>query len=134
MSAAQPARSTHVAPEPTDAERLVDRLSDRIGGLGVELADVAGSVQEVTGRMAVQSERFGHLQKTAETMVSANHGIADASQAVHTAASAAVGEITQSRGVVDSAVKHIKLMSKFMIDDVMPLFRMPTIAQDGIPD
>jgi methyl-accepting chemotaxis protein len=107
MSAAQPARSTHVDTGPTEAERLVDRLSDRIGGLGVELADVAGSVQEVTGRMAVQSERFGHLQKTAETMVSANHGIADASQAVQTAASAAVGEITQSRGVVDSAVKHI---------------------------
>jgi methyl-accepting chemotaxis protein len=108
MSAAQPARSTQVATTgTTDAERLVDRLSDRIGGLGVELADVAGSVQEVTGRMAVQSERFGHLQKTAKTMVSANHGIADASQAVQTAASAAVGEITQSRSVVDSAVKHI---------------------------
>ena len=107
MSAAQPARSTHIATGPTDAERLVDRLSDRIGGLGVELADVAGSVQEVTGRMAVQSERFGHLQQTAETMVAANHGIADASQAVQTAASAAVGEITQSRSVVDGAVKHI---------------------------
>jgi methyl-accepting chemotaxis protein len=96
-----------VATGPTDAERLVDRLSDCIGGLGVELADVAGNVQEVAGRMGLQSERFGQLQKTAETMVSANHGIAGASQAVHTAASAAVGEITQSRGVVDSAVKHI---------------------------
>ncbi len=107
MSVAQPTRQMDVVHGPTDAERLIDRLSDRIGGLGVELADVAGNVQEVAGRMGLQSERFGQLQKTAETMVSANHGIADASQAVHTAASAAVGEITQSRGVVDSAVKHI---------------------------
>ncbi len=107
MSVAQPARLVEVDAGPSDAERVVDQLADRIGGLGVELADVAGNVQEVTGRMAVQSERFGHLQKTAETMVSANHGIADASQAVHTAASAAVGEITQSRGVVDGAVRHI---------------------------
>jgi methyl-accepting chemotaxis protein len=107
MSVVQLTRPLEVAPGPTDAERLVDRLSDRIGGLGVELADVAGNVQEVAGRMVLQSERFGQLQKTAETMVSANHGIADASQAVHTAASAAVGEITQSRGVVDSAVRHI---------------------------
>src|SRR5664279_6085082 len=107
MAVAQLAKQVDVAAAPTAAERLVDRLADRIGGLGVELADVAGSVQEVTGRMALQSERFGHLQKTAETMVSANHGIADASHAVHTAASAAVGEITQSRGVVDGAVKHI---------------------------
>jgi methyl-accepting chemotaxis protein len=107
MSVAQLTRQIDVAAGPTDAERLVDRLSDRIGGLGVELADIAGNVQEVAGRMGLQSERFGQLQKTAETMVSANHGMADASQAVHTAASAAVGEITQSRGVVDSAVKHI---------------------------
>ena len=107
MSVAQLTKQIDVATEPTVAERLVDRLSGRIGGLGVELADIAGNVQEVASRMGLQSEQCGQLQKTAETMVAANHGIADASQAVHTAASAAVGEITQSRGVVDGAVKHI---------------------------
>ena len=40
-------------------------------------------------------------------MVSANHDIASASQAVQTATSAAVGEITQSRDVVETAVQHI---------------------------
>jgi methyl-accepting chemotaxis protein len=64
-------------------------------------------VQEVANRVSSQSERFGHLQQTAETMVSANHNIANASQAVQTATSAAVGEITQSRTAVDTAVKHI---------------------------
>jgi methyl-accepting chemotaxis protein len=95
------------APAPSASERLVDQLADRIGGLGVELADVAGNVQEVAQRVSNQSERFGGLQKTAETMVSANHGIADASQAVQTAASAAVNEITQSRTTVETAVRHI---------------------------
>jgi methyl-accepting chemotaxis protein len=95
------------APAPSASERLVDQLADRIGGLGVELADVAGKVQEVAQRVSNQSERFGGLQKTAETMVSANHGIADASQAVQTAASAAVNEITQSRTTVETAVRHI---------------------------
>jgi len=57
----------------TLAERLIDQLADRIGGLGVELADIAGNVQEVANRVANQSERFHHLQETAETMVSANH-------------------------------------------------------------
>ena len=89
------------------SERLVDQLANRIGGLGVELADVAGNLQEVAGRVSGQSDRFGHLQKTAETMVAANHGIASASQAVQTAATAAVGEITQSRAVVETAVQHI---------------------------
>jgi len=88
---------------PSASERLVDQLANKIGGLGVELADVAGNVQEVAQRVSVQSDRFGHLQKTAETMVAANHNIANASQAVQTATSAAA----QSRIAVDTAVKHI---------------------------
>jgi methyl-accepting chemotaxis protein len=40
-------------------------------------------------------------------MVSANHDIANASQAVQSTTSAAVGEIAQSRGAVDTAVSHI---------------------------
>src|SRR5215471_7795705 len=91
----------------TLAERLIDQLADRIGGLGVELADIAGNVQEVASRVANQSERFHHLQKTAETMVSANHDIANASQAVQSTTSAAASEIVQSRSLVDTAVSHI---------------------------
>jgi methyl-accepting chemotaxis protein len=103
-----PAVSTDAAAAmPSDSERLVDQLANRIGGLGVELADVAGNLQEVAGRVSSQAGRFGHLQQTAETMVSANHNIATASQAVQSATSAAVGEIAQSRAVVDTAVQHI---------------------------
>ena len=107
MSVALPIKLERAAAVPSDSERLVDQLANRIGGLGVELADVAGNLQEVAGRVSNQSERFGHLQKTAETMVSANHGIAGASQAVQTATTSAVNEITQSRAVVETAVQHI---------------------------
>jgi methyl-accepting chemotaxis protein len=106
MLAAKPA-AMEQAIGPSDSERLVDQLANRIGGLGVELADVAGNVQEVANRFADQSQRFGHLQKTAETMVSANHDIANASQAVQSATYVAVSDITQSRAVVENAVKHI---------------------------
>ena len=107
MPVAEPAILEVAAAPPSASERLVDQLANRIGGLGVELADVAGNLQEVAARVSGQSERFGHLQKTAETMVSANHNIATASRAVQSATSAAVGEITQSRAVVETAVKHI---------------------------
>ena len=89
------------------SDRLVDQLANKIGGLGVELADVAGNVQDVANRVSGQSDRFGHLQQTAEKMVSANHGIASASQAVLTATTAAVDEIAQSRTTVETAVRHI---------------------------
>ena len=103
----QPAKLERAADTPPDSERLVDQLANRIGGLGVELADVAGNLQEVAGRVSSQADRFGHLQKTAETMVSANHDIASASGAVQSATTAAVSEITQSRAAVETAVKHI---------------------------
>jgi methyl-accepting chemotaxis protein len=107
MSVVQPIKMERAAPVPSDSERLVDQLADRIGGLGVELADVAGNLQEVAGRVSTQSDRFGHLQRTAETMVSANRDIANASQAVQSATTSAVDEITQSRTAVETAVKHI---------------------------
>jgi methyl-accepting chemotaxis protein len=106
MLAAKPAEPV-ISPERSESERLVDQLSNRIGGLGVELADVASNVQEVANRVSTQSEHFAHLQKTAETMVSANHDIADASRAVQSASSEAVGEIVQSRDAVETAVRHI---------------------------
>jgi methyl-accepting chemotaxis protein len=100
-------RSIAPANSPSQSDRLVDQLASGIGGLGVELADVAGNVREVASRVLNQSERFSSLQKTAETMVSANHEIAGASKAVQTASSAAVSEITQSREAVETAVRHI---------------------------
>src|ERR1700682_6664714 len=107
MPVAEPAILEVAAAPPAAIERLVEQLASRIGGLGVELADVAGNLQEVAARVSGQSERFGHLQKTAETMVSANHNIATASRAGQSATSAAGGEITQSRALGENAVKHI---------------------------
>jgi len=106
MSATKPA-GPEISPERSESEELVDQLSNRLGGLGVELADVAGNVQEVASRVSTQSEHFAHLRKTAETMVSANHDIADASRVVQSASSDTVEEINQSRGAVEAAVKHI---------------------------
>jgi methyl-accepting chemotaxis protein len=103
----QPARLERAPATPSDSERLVDQLANRIGGLGVELADVAGNLKEVASRVSNQAGRFGRLQKTAETMVSANHDIATASGAVQSATTAAVSEITQSRAAVETAVQHI---------------------------
>jgi methyl-accepting chemotaxis protein len=113
MSIAQPlplrgsdAPQAEAAP-PSDRDRLVDQLANGIGGLGVELADVAGNLKEVAGRVANQADRFGHLQKTAETMVATNRDIAAASQAVQSTAGRAVAEIAESRAGMDSAVQHI---------------------------
>jgi methyl-accepting chemotaxis protein len=117
MAVAQPESTIRAAAGPSDSERLVDQLANKIGGLGVELADVAGNLQEVAGRVSGQSDRFGHLQKTAETMVSANHDIASASQAVQTATTAAAEKsgrkCSQHFQAVASSLKATRFLSSW---------------------
>jgi methyl-accepting chemotaxis protein len=105
---ASPARSD--AAGASQREQLVDQLANQIGGLGVELADVAGNLQDVAARVASQSDRFGQLRTAAETMVATNRDIAAASQAVQAATTVAIGEITESRTGVDAAVQHISTL------------------------
>jgi methyl-accepting chemotaxis protein len=87
--------------------RLVDELASRIGSLGVELADVAGNLEDVTSRVTNQAEQFKELQHAAETMVSGNREIDRASKEAQEAASTAGTEIAESRTLIGGAVQHI---------------------------
>ena len=72
-----------------DEGKLVSELASRVGTLGVELADVAGNLEEVTQRVGTQAEQFKELQRAAETMVSGNREIDRATKEAQQAASAA---------------------------------------------
>src|SRR5260370_37934719 len=76
MPVAEPAILEVAAAPPSASERLVDQLASRIGGLGVELADVAGKLPEGAAPGSAPSQRVGHLPKTAQTIGSPNHDIA----------------------------------------------------------
>lgn len=107
MTFAQRSPQADITATGSDSEHLLDELGNRIGGLGVELADVRGNLHDVASRVSRQSEQFGQLQQTANTMVTSNRDIDSAARAVQTASSTAVTDITESREVVVSAVKHI---------------------------
>lgn len=87
--------------------RIIADVANRIGSLGVETADIAGNLDEMSGRVARQVEQFNKLQRTAETMVAANRDLDRSARAAQTAASSAGGDIAQSHGVVGAAVQHI---------------------------
>jgi methyl-accepting chemotaxis protein len=86
---------------------LVNELASRIGSLGVELADVAGNLEEVTGRVENEAEQFKGLQSAAQTMVSGNREIDRAAKDSQQAASTAGSEIAESRTLIGGAVQHI---------------------------
>jgi methyl-accepting chemotaxis protein len=90
-----------------DDSALVNELAKRIGSLGVELADVAGNLEEVTHRVANESEQFKGLQSAAQTMVAGNREIDRAAKDSQQAASAAGSEIAESRTLIGGAVQHI---------------------------
>src|SRR5690242_6332909 len=88
--------------------QLVAELASRIGSLGVELADVAGNLDEVSGRVSDEAERFKSLQQAAEHMVAGNREIDRAAKGAQQAASAAGNEIAESRVLIGGAVQHIQ--------------------------
>jgi len=87
--------------------RLIAELANRIGTLGVEMADIAGNLDQVTQRFDQQADQFKSLQQTATTMVSANRAIDVAARNAQSAAAHAGTGITQSRETVTGAVRHI---------------------------
>src|SRR6266403_4157156 len=95
-------------PESASASaRLVSELASRIGSLGVELADVAGNLDEVSDRVSNEAEQFKELQRAAEHMVAGNREIDRAAKGAQQAASAAGNEIAESRLLIGGAVQHI---------------------------
>jgi methyl-accepting chemotaxis protein len=92
-------------------ERLIAELDDRIGALGVSVADVAGNLDEVTALVSQQAEQFKELQRGAEIMMAGNREIDRAAQETQGAASTAGTEISESRALIGSAVQHIDALS-----------------------
>ncbi|MDQ7248175.1 methyl-accepting chemotaxis protein [Dongia sedimenti] len=90
-----------------DKDRLITEIADRIGTLGVEMADIAGNVEDVTGRVTDQAQKFKALDETAKTMVDANREIDRAAKAAQSAASIAGAEVAESRTAVNGAVADI---------------------------
>jgi len=100
MSIAVLSASPSVAPA---SDGLLDGVSNGIGALGVELADVLGNLSDVADRVGRQSAQFGELKSAADTMVAANKEIDQAARAVQSATSSAAAEISGARDAVDTA-------------------------------
>ena len=54
------------ASEAVDKDRLITEIADRIGTLGVEMADIAGNVEDVASRVTDQAQKFRALDETAK--------------------------------------------------------------------
>ena len=90
-----------------DSARLIAELGGRIGSLGVEVADIAGNLEEVTTRISHQAAQCEELEQSAQTMVTGNREIDRAAREAQGAATAAGNEIAASRTLMGDAVQYI---------------------------
>lgn len=93
--------------EHAESEKVVRELATRIDTLGVEMADIAGNLDEVTQRFSQQAAQFEELQGTVETMVSGNREIDRAARSTQNAATHTGAEIAESRTLIGNTVRHI---------------------------
>jgi methyl-accepting chemotaxis protein len=104
-------RLAQAAIEPPPSEdregRVVADISNRIGSLSVETADIAGNLETISNQITREVEQFKTLQRTAETMIETNRDLDKSARTAQTAASGAGTEVEQSRVIVDQAVQHI---------------------------
>jgi methyl-accepting chemotaxis protein len=98
----------------SDSERIVQELANRLDTLGVEVADIAGNLDEVTTRIVEQAAQFEELHGTVETMVAGNREIDRAARSTQSAASSTGAEIAESRTLIGSAVTHMKDLANAM--------------------
>lgn len=95
-----------VAPR-SDSDRLIRELANRLGSLGVEVADIAGHLEDLSARVCGQAAQCEELHQATETRVTGNREIDRAAREAQQAASTAGVEIAASRSLMGDSVEHI---------------------------
>jgi methyl-accepting chemotaxis protein len=97
------------------SERLVNELASRVGSLGVEVADIAGNIDEVTKRLGDQASQFKELRAAAEAMATGNREIDRAARTTQDAATTAGDEIAESRSLMEGAVQGMSELTTAVV-------------------
>jgi methyl-accepting chemotaxis protein len=86
---------------------VLQRLAEESGGLGIEVADIAGGIDDLSKVLTHQAEELHGLRDSVDQVSKANGRIAERARASRDTAEAAAGEVEGSRGTVDSALGDI---------------------------
>lgn len=90
-----------------NTENFVAEMASRVGNLGVEVAEIAGQLQEISSRSDEQSIQLGKLTTATDGMLQANKQISEDATSTKEAAQITSEEILASKENVDAAVSNI---------------------------
>jgi methyl-accepting chemotaxis protein len=89
---------------------LIGAVAQEAGTLGIEIADVAGSVEDVSLRMAKKAEIFAGLRQAAAGMSGTSEHIVTAAKTARSVAHRALGEVEGSRAQLNHSLDDIKAL------------------------
>ena len=92
------------------ADQLVATIATEIGKLAIEIADLAGDVQQVSRLADGQAQLFTELRRSTGTIVASNQHIAERAAGALTKAATARHEVAASSGEVKTALSTITLL------------------------
>src|SRR5690242_18071950 len=92
------------------AASLVNSISRKLGGFGLQVHETTSNVAEVTKQFERQEVQLGRLRDSAEVMLSANREIDGATATAHQTAEAGQTELDGSRQAIAAAVERISAL------------------------
>jgi methyl-accepting chemotaxis protein len=90
---------------------FAQKIAEKAGSLGVQLADAAGSIDDVAKVVANQAQQFEELRTAADAMVAANERIAGAVENTAKNAGSAAAEMSASRGSLESSLADVRSLA-----------------------
>lgn len=87
---------------------FVAKMASEVGNLGVEVAEIAGHLAEVSARSKAQSKQFENLSDVAANMIAANNKISEAAQSSKSATTQTATEVHDSKEKITHAIKDIQ--------------------------
>ena len=90
------------------AERAVAQIAEDSGKLGIEIADIAGHVESVSGKVESQVHTCTRLSEATRTVADSNQHVAEAARSAQTVAENAIAQVRGSSDRVEQAIQDIQ--------------------------
>jgi methyl-accepting chemotaxis protein len=101
-----------MANDRADLRRFVADVADQAGKLGIEVADVAGIVDEITGRVKAEAAAFGGLSGATAAILESNARVASAAAQAQEVAGRAQADMRASRLTLEGALQAIASLAE----------------------
>jgi methyl-accepting chemotaxis protein len=99
------------SPAPINHDAIVRTLAQEAGALSVELADVAGQIDEVSGRAQRQTEAFQGLCAAATDLAASSQRIGAVAGKAESTARTANSEMAESRATIERSLGEIRQLA-----------------------